>query len=206
MTANKEWLKDIKISQELKDKIYYDEENDLWVISWNAISQSLTELGELKKQLQGNTLRNRNLILETSNKLLKEDLETKNKLLDLYRKCYQLNEITGEIKMSKDIENYSVQQCHDELVILESPKLPPEQSMYHDMALDVIASRKQRIKERLLQFEQSLAELDELKRDVKRYFELWEQAKSKWGNGINDIEANEVTKLHIKLSKVGNEE
>jgi len=50
MTANKEWLKDIKISQELKDKIYYDKENDLWVISWNAISQSLTELEELQKR------------------------------------------------------------------------------------------------------------------------------------------------------------
>ena len=49
MKANKEWIKDIKISQELKDKIYYDEKNDLWVISWNAISQSLTELEELKK-------------------------------------------------------------------------------------------------------------------------------------------------------------
>lgn len=45
---SKEWLKDIKISQELKDKIYYDKENDLWVISWNAVGQSLTELEELK--------------------------------------------------------------------------------------------------------------------------------------------------------------
>ncbi|MDY0389209.1 MAG: hypothetical protein RBT65_19235 [Methanolobus sp.] len=48
MKPSKEWLKDIKISQELKDKIYYDEENDLWVISWNAVGQSLTELEELK--------------------------------------------------------------------------------------------------------------------------------------------------------------
>lgn len=50
MKANKEWLKDIKISQELKDKIYYDKENDLWVISWNAVGQSLEKLEELKKK------------------------------------------------------------------------------------------------------------------------------------------------------------
>lgn len=47
---------------------------------------------------------------------------------------------------------------------------------------------------------------DDLKRDVKRYFELWEQAREKWGNGLNDVEAYEATKLHIKLSKVGREE
>lgn len=50
----------------------------------------------------------------------------------------------------------------------------------------------------------ALTELEELKRDVKRYFELEEQAKH--GNGIDDIEANEFTRLHIKLSKVGKEE
>lgn len=39
---SKEWLNNIKISQELKDKIYYDEKNDLWVISWNAVGGALT--------------------------------------------------------------------------------------------------------------------------------------------------------------------
>ncbi len=71
-----------------------------------------------------------------------------------------------------NIKNYCIQECYDELTILENPKLPPEQSMYHDISLDVIASRKQRIKKRLLQFEQSIVELEELKKDVNRYFEL----------------------------------
>lgn len=46
----------------------------------------------------------------------------------------------------------------------------------------------------------------ELERDVKRYFELNEQAREKWGNGIDDKEAYELTQLHIKLSKAGEEE
>ena len=49
-------------------------------------------------------------------------------------------------------------------------------------------------------------ELNELKRDVARYFELWGQAKEKWGNGLDDKEAIEYTKLHLKLSKAGKEE
>ena len=53
---------------------------------------------------------------------------------------------------------------------------------------------------------EALTELEELKRDVKRYFELWEQAREKWGNGLDDFEAYEYTKLHLKLSKVGKEE
>ena len=53
--------------------------------------------------------------------------------------------------------------------------------------------------------EQALTELEELKRDVKRYFELYEQAREKWGNGIDDKEAIEYTKLHLKLLKVGKE-
>lgn len=58
--------------------------------------------------------------------------------------------------------------------------------------------------EELEKAQQAIAELEELKRDVKRYFELWEQAREKWGNGLDDVEAYEATKLHIKLSKVGN--
>ena len=53
---------------------------------------------------------------------------------------------------------------------------------------------------------QSLTSYEELKRDVKRYFELYELARDKWGNGLDYVEAYEYTKLHIKLSKVGNEE
>lgn len=49
-------------------------------------------------------------------------------------------------------------------------------------------------------------ELAELKRDVVRYFELYEQAREKWGNGIDDKEAIEYTKLHLKLLEVGKEE
>lgn len=49
-------------------------------------------------------------------------------------------------------------------------------------------------------------ELAELKCDVKRYFELYEQAREKWGNGIDDKEAIEYTKLHLKLLEVGKEE
>jgi len=48
---------------------------------------------------------------------------------------------------------------------------------------------------------QALTELEELKRDVNRFIELWEQAK--FGDGIDDVEAYEFTRLHIKLSKVG---
>ena len=50
---------------------------------------------------------------------------------------------------------------------------------------------------------QALTELEELKCDVARYFELYEQAREKWGNGLDDVEAYEYTKLHVKLSKVG---
>lgn len=57
-----------------------------------------------------------------------------------------------------------------------------------------------------LVMEQALTELEELKRDVKRYFELYEQAREKWGNGLDEVEAYEYTKLHIKLSKVGKKE
>jgi len=70
------------------------------------IEQSLDELEELKKQLQGNTLRNRNLILETSNKLLKEDLETKNKLLDLYRELLRLDKSIRNTML--DIEKWNI--------------------------------------------------------------------------------------------------
>lgn len=54
--------------------------------------------------------------------------------------------------------------------------------------------------------DQALTELEELKRDVSRYFELWEQAREKWGNGLDDKETHEYTKLHLKLMKVGKEE
>ena len=47
-------------------------------------------------------------------------------------------------------------------------------------------------------------ELTELKRDVKRYFELDYQGKN--GDGIDDMEAVEYARLNIKLMKVGNEE
>ena len=50
------------------------------------------------------------------------------------------------------------------------------------------------------------SELNELNHDVARYFELYEQAREKWGNGLDDKEANEYTKLHLKLMKVGKEE
>jgi hypothetical protein len=52
--------------------------------------------------------------------------------------------------------------------------------------------------------EQALTELEELKRDVKSYFELDYQAKI--SGGIDDVEANKYTRLHIKLLKVGKEE
>lgn len=64
----------------------------------------------------------------------------------------------------KEIENYSIKECYDELEEINNPDLPPIQSMYHDMALDVINKRKQRIKQRLYQFDQALTELEELKR------------------------------------------
>ena len=48
---------------------------------------------------------------------------------------------------------------------------------------------------------EKLHELEELKRDVKRYFELDYQAKM--GIGTDDVESIEYTRLHIKLSKVG---
>ncbi len=51
-----------------------------------------------------------------------------------------------------------------------------------------------------------LKQQEQFAKDVARYFELWEQGKSKCGNGIDDIEAYEFTKLHIKLSNVGKEE
>ena len=51
-----------------------------------------------------------------------------------------------------------------------------------------------------------LEKISQLEKDVKRYFELWEQAREKWGNGLDDFEAYEYTKLHLKLSKVGKEE
>jgi len=54
-------------------------------------------------------------------------------------------------------------------------------------------------KESVEVIEQSLTELEELKRDVKRYFEL----KYKARNGLTDKEAVEHTKLFIKISKVG---
>lgn len=50
----------------------------------------------------------------------------------------------------------------------------------------------------------ALTEFEELKRDVKRYFELDYQAKI--GDGIDNVEANEYTILHRKLSKVGVED
>ena len=49
---------------------------------------------------------------------------------------------------------------------------------------------------------QALTELEELKRDVKRYFELDYQDD----DGMDDVDAIEYTRLYIKLSKVGNEE
>ena len=52
--------------------------------------------------------------------------------------------------------------------------------------------------------QQALTELEELKRDVKRYFEL--EYRAKIGNGIDDMEAVEYARLSIKLMKVGNEE
>ena len=63
----------------------------------------------------------------------------------------------------KKIENYNIQECYDELKQLENPNLPPIQSMYHDMALDVITNRKQRIKKRLSQFDQAISELSAIK-------------------------------------------
>ena len=50
----------------------------------------------------------------------------------------------------------------------------------------------------------ALNELEELKRDVKRFMKLDYQGKN--GDGIDDVDAIEYTRLHIKLSKVGNEE
>lgn len=49
-------------------------------------------------------------------------------------------------------------------------------------------------------------ELAVIKCDVKRFMELYEQAREKWGNGIDDKEAIEYTKLHLKLLEVGMEE
>ena len=49
-----------------------------------------------------------------------------------------------------------------------------------------------------------ITELDELKCDVKRLIELDYQGKN--GDGIDDIDAIEYTRLHIKLSKVGKED
>lgn len=48
-----------------------------------------------------------------------------------------------------------------------------------------------------------LEKISQLEKDVKRYFELYEQAREKWGNGLDDVEAYEYAKLHLKLSKVG---
>ncbi len=58
--------------------------------------------------------------------------------------------------------------------------------------------------EALYYIEQALTELEELKCDVKRFMELDYQGKN--GDGIDDVDAIEYTRLHIKLSKVGNEE
>ena len=44
---------------------------------------------------------------------------------------------------------------------------------------------------------------EELKRDVKRYFEL--QYGAKIGDGIDDTEATEYVRLSIKLMEVGKE-
>ena len=52
--------------------------------------------------------------------------------------------------------------------------------------------------------EQALNELEELKRDVKRFMKLDYQAKT--GDGIDNVEANEYTRLHRKLVKVSKEE
>ena len=51
----------------------------------------------------------------------------------------------------------------------------------------------------------ALNELEELKRDVKRYFELDERYFALQGDGFQP-ECNELYKLKVKLSKVGNEE
>ena len=51
---------------------------------------------------------------------------------------------------------------------------------------------------------EELEKYEELKRDVKRFMELDYQGKN--GDGIDDVDAIEYTRLHIKLSKVGNEE
>ena len=47
-------------------------------------------------------------------------------------------------------------------------------------------------------------ELEELKRDIARYFEL--DYRAKISDGIDDKEAMEYTRLHIKLLEVGKEE
>ena len=50
---------------------------------------------------------------------------------------------------------------------------------------------------------EELKKYEELKRDVKRYFEL--DYRAKISGGIDDKEAMEYTRLNIKLSKVGKE-
>ena len=50
--------------------------------------------------------------------------------------------------------------------------------------------------------EQALTELTELKRDVKRYFELIQKTNLE----INQLYQNEYKKLYMKLSKAGEEE
>ena len=78
-------LRDENLLTDINNCYYFTKEEVYNILQYITEQEKKDELLE---QLQGNTLRNRNLILETSNKLLKEDLETKNKLLDLYRELH----------------------------------------------------------------------------------------------------------------------
>ena len=75
--------------------------------------------------------------------------------------------------------------------------------VYHTLTTDFFPIEHLALTVKPLQIiNQALTELEELKRDVKRYFELDYQDD----DGMDDVDAIEYTRLYIKLSKVGIEE
>ena len=102
-----------------------------------------------------------------------------------------VNIMTGKLGNENKILITSVEQALNELEFYKSFPQLQEASLIPEVNLKLVTCELQ---------------LRELKIDVARYFELEEQAREKWGNGLDDVEAYEYTKLHLKLSKVGKEE
>ena len=65
--------------------------------------------------------------------------------------------------MKKDVEQYSIIQCLDELESLNQGQMPPIASMWHDIALDVKEDRRKRVIVRLRKIDSNSDAYEQLK-------------------------------------------